>query len=355
MTTARNERSHLKGEKGAVAVMTAAGLLTLLICGAMVVDVGQALVARNELHDVADAAALAAARELGVAYMAMTPAAQAGYVLTDPAPAQNAAIAMGAQNTVRGEPVVINTSDIDIGTWDSTTRTLTITNNQPNAVRVRTRRQAGTNGPISTFLASIMGVNAVSVTAQATAALTGVSTTNPGDLETPFGISSFRFQTPFCNAPVKFYPTNDPASCGGWHTFTDSPPNANRLRNIIDGMIPEPPTYVSPGTQAGLTDLEFVGGNIANALRNLYNLYLSKRDPATGFWDALVPVYQSGDCSNPNTPMMIVGYASMRITNVLAPPQGQLVEGIIQCNLVDGGRGGGSSFGTLGSIPGLVQ
>jgi Flp pilus assembly protein TadG len=344
-------------ERGSVAVMVAVTLPMLLGFAALTIDIGQALVAKNELQDVADAGALAGARRLGTIYQGLTPAQQVSYSMTNPAPVYSEVQNVAIQNYGAGKAIAVDIGDIEIGQWNSTNKTLTVTTANPNAVRVTARLENGqTNGPVSTFLASIWNVSSVDVRATATAALTGVSTTNPGELETPFGISEFRFNDPaYCNAPIKFYPTNDPASCGGWHTFTDSPPNANRLRQVIDGMIPEPPTYTSPGTQAGVTELEFVGGNIANALNNLYNLYLSKRDPVTHAWDALVPVYQSTDCSNPNTPMQIIGYSSVRITNVLAPPAGQLVEATIQCGLVDGGRGGGAAFGTLGSIPGLVQ
>ena len=343
-------------ERGAVAVMVAVTLPVLLGFAALSIDIGQALVAKNELQDVADAGALAGARRIGTIYQGLSPAQQVSYTMTDPVPVYSDVQNVASQNYGAGRSISVDVADIQIGQWNSSSKTLTVTSANPNAVRVTARLDGTTNGPVSTFLANMMGVSSVDVRATATAALTGVSTTNPGELETPFGISEFRFNDPaYCNAPIRFYPTNDPASCGGWHTFTETPPNANRLRQIINGMIPEPPTFTSPGTQAGVTELEFVGGNIANALNNLYNLYISKRDPATGFWDALVPVYQSGDCSNPNSAMQIIGYASVRITNVLAPPAGQLVDATIQCGLVDGGRGGGSSFGTLGSIPGLVQ
>lgn len=353
----------VKNDRGVTAVMVAVSLVMLLGFAALTVDVGQALVARNELQDVADAAALAGARRLGVMYAGspdgsippMSATDQQNFVLTSRSDIDNAVITVASSNSARGVAISIPTSEIEIGDWDPVAKTFTVTNATPNAVRVTARRDASQNGPVTTFLAGLLGINSVGVTAFATAALTGTSTTNPGDLETPFGISSFRFTTTYCSQPVRFYPTNDPIACAGWHTFTDNPPNANRLRNIIDGLIPTPPTYVTPGTQAGVTDLNFTGGSVASALPNLKALYDAKKD-ANGNWDALVPVYQSSDCSNPNTSLPIVGYASMRITNVLAPPDGQLVEGIIQCNMVDGGRGGGGpGFGTLGAIPGLVQ
>jgi Flp pilus assembly protein TadG len=349
------ERSALtSNDRGAVAVMIAITLPVLLGFAALSIDIGQALVARNELQDVADAGALAGARRLGTIYQGLSPAQQVSYTMTDPVPVYSDVQNVASQNYGAGRSITVNVGDISIGQWNATNKTLTVTSTNPDAVRVTARLDGTTNGPVSTFLANIMGISSVDVRATATAALTGTGTTNPGDLQTPFGISEFRFNDPaYCNAPIRFAPTNDPASCGGWQTFTDNP-NANTLRSQIDGMIPTPPTFTSPATQAGATSLEFYGGNVANALNNLYNLYVSKRD-ATGAWDVLVPVYQSSDCSNPNTAMVVVGYASMKITNVIAPPAGQLVQGTIQCNLVEGGRGGGGSFGTKGSIPGLVQ
>lgn len=347
---------HLKNEQGVYAPMVAGSLLMFLGILGLTIDIGQALVAKNELHDVADAAALAGTRHLATLYQAIPTTQHASYTLSsgDAAAIKALAVAVGNDNTARGQAVQILPADIQIGVWNALTRTFTPGTNTPNAVRVLTRRDPAVGaGGISTFIARAFNVNAINVSAFATAALTGPANTAPGELETPFGVSSFRFGTPFCNQPVVFYPSNDPNSCAGWHTFFESPPNANRLRNIIDTqLIPNPPT--SPGTGVGQS-LEFIGGNVASALSNLYNLYLSKRDPSTGIWTALVPVYQSSDCSNPNSAFPIVGYATMQITTVLVPPAGQMIAGTIACNIVDGGRGGGGSYGTLGTIPGLVE
>lgn len=346
----------LKDERGVYAPMVAGSLLMFLAILGLTIDIGQALVAKNELHDTADAGALAGTRYLATLYQAIPTTQHATYTIpgSDAAALINLVVAVGAQNTARGTAVEILPSDVQIGRWTSSTQTFTPGPVTPNAVRVLTRRDPAVGaGGVATFIARAFSMSSINVSAFATAALTGPSVTAPGDLETPFGISSFRFSTPYCDQPVTFYPSNDPTSCAGWHTYFTNPPNANTLRNIIDTqLIPNPPT--SPGTQNG-DDLSFIGGNVASALPNLYNLYLSKRDPVTGIWTALVPVYQSNDCSNPNSPLPIVGYATMSITTVIVPPAGQLIQGTVACNIVDGGRGGGGDFGTLGTIPGLVQ
>src|SRR5574339_473046 len=72
----------LGNEHGAVAAMTAIFLVVLLAMAAAVIDIGHALVAKNELQNTADAAALAGTRALGIIYEGMTPAAQQTYQLT---------------------------------------------------------------------------------------------------------------------------------------------------------------------------------------------------------------------------------------------------------------------------------
>lgn len=342
--------------RGAVAVIVAIVIVVLFSFAALALDISNAMIARNELQNVADASALAGARQLGLIYQALpkgTP--YTTYVLSDPSAVVTAATAVALQNQARRVAISLNAADIVIGVWNSGPRTLTPGNVGATGVRVTARRDGSANGPVATWLAGIMGINSINVVATATAALTGTGSTAPSELETPFGISSFRFGTPYCSQPIRFFPTNDPISCAGWHTWFDRA-NANQLRQAIDAMIPDPPG--SPDTSVGDV-LHFTNGNIANALNNLYNLYNVKRytdnDGNDNLWTVLVPVYQGTDCSAPNTALPIVGYATMRISNIAAPPATQVVEGVVACDIVDGVRGGGGSFGTLGEIAGLVE
>ena len=72
----------VNNSRGVTAVMVAMFMTVLLAMGAAAIDIGHALVARNELQNVSDAAALAGTRALGIIYEGMTPAAQQAYVLT---------------------------------------------------------------------------------------------------------------------------------------------------------------------------------------------------------------------------------------------------------------------------------
>ena len=345
----------LNNSRGATAVMVAVMMTVLLAMGAAAIDIGHALVARNELQNVSDAAALAGTRALGIIYEGMTAAEQQAYTLTggDQATVVAAVQATAVANSAAGVSITIAASDIAIGTWNPVTRTHTPTANQPKAVRVVSRRDASTNGTISTFLANVIGMSSVSVSAVATADMTAVGQTAPGQLDVPFGISEYYFTQFGCGDYIKFYPNDGtPQACSAWHTFDQSPANANTLRNIIDGMAAG--TYQSPATQPGNT-LNFINGNVASAFPNLINLYNTKKD-ANGNWDVFVPVYKSPDCTPPNGPIEIIGYAEARITNVQGAPN-FIIEATILCNIFEGNTsGGGPPYGpVLSTIPGLVE
>lgn len=346
----------VKNSRGAAAVMTALFLVVLLAMGAAAIDIGHALVARNELQNVSDAAALAGTRALGLIYEGMTVAAQQSYVLSsgDAATVIAAVQATASANSAAGVSISIDPADIAIGTWDPYTRTHTPTTIQPKAVRVLSRRDASANGAISTFLANIVGMSSVDVRAVATADMSAVGQTAPGQLDVPFGISEYYFTQFGCGDAIKFYPNDGtPMACSAWHTFEESPANANTLRNqVINGLING--TYTTPATAPGDT-LNFINGNVASAFPNLINLYNAKKDSA-GNWDVFVPVYDSPNCTPPNGPIAIVGYAEARITSVQGAPN-FLIQATILCNIFEGNTtGGGPPYGpVLSTIPGLVE
>jgi hypothetical protein len=355
MSEGKQIMNQLTNSRGVTAVFVAILLTVLLAMGGTAIDIGHALVAKNELQNVADAAALAGTRTLGIRYEGMTTSEQQTYVLSggDRAAIEAAVQSTASENSAAGVAIAVNASDIQIGTWSPTTRTHAPTVNQPKAVRVTARRDASANGAISTFLANVMGISSVSVSAVATADLTSVGQTAPGQLEVPFAISEFYFTQFGCGDAIQFYPNDGtPQACAAWNTFDQSPANANTLRNIIDGMIAG--TYPSPATAPGDT-LNFTNGNVASVFPNLINLYNAKKD-ANGYWDVFLPVYASPDCTPPTGAIPIIGYAEARITNVQGAPN-FLISATILCNIFEGNTtGGGPPFGpVLSTIPGLVE
>ncbi|UVT20578.1 MAG: hypothetical protein H8K03_01255 [Nitrospira sp.] len=352
----KRPRASLKNEQGAVAAMTAILLLVLLASAAAAIDIGHALVARNELQNAADAGALAGTRRLGALYQGMTTAAQQTYTLTggDQAAIVAAVQSVGAANKAAGVSLSISAGDIAIGKWNSTTLTFAPTGAQPHSVRVTARRDGAANGPISTFLAHVVGLNSVNVSASATADLSPVGAVAPGQLDAPFGISTFYFNTYGCGDVIKFYPNDGtPQACAAWTTFNESPSNANTLKNIVDGLRLD--TYQAPGVSPGNT-LNFTNGNLASVFPKLQQLYNAKKD-SNGNWDVFVPVYNSPNCaSNQNSGALpVVGFAEARVTSVQGAPNFS-INATVLCNIFEGNTtGGGPAYGVSATIPGLVQ
>jgi Flp pilus assembly protein TadG len=408
----------LRNQRGVSAVIIALLLVVLLGMAALAVDLGYLYVTRNELQNVADAAALAATRRLGEIYQAMPGNLQADYDLsnfpTDRTDMENIAIEVAGMNKAAAAGITILNADIEFGQWDFVNRSLTVTDDQPDAVRVKARKDETANNPVTTFFAKVFNVNTMAVTATATAALSGQGETEEGELILPIGISYAWFTGgAWCDETIKFSPTKDPDACAGWNSFTFDPPNDATVRKILEGN----PDYISPPTTAGETVFNFIGGDLSqNTFEQLMLLYRDKGydlktgtkdfepaatnndgspvtgalqegdglelteqllDPKTGepiyypddkkqemeprkkhVWYTHVVVYDWNDCSNPNTAIKIVGYAPVRIETVYdAGNDGKMVYGQVTCDQIskDDTRGGGAYTGIKGSIPGLVQ
>jgi Flp pilus assembly protein TadG len=352
-----------RDERGVTAVLVAILLLALIAIMSLAVDVGYLMAARNQLQNVADSAALAAARQLGAIYEPMTYAEQQAYTC-DPGSIVPVAQDAGLKNEAAGKSIAIDGGDVSIGRWDSAARTFTATLASPNAVRVTARRDGTVNGPVSTFFARIFPVDTVPVSAVATAALTGQSTAGPADLEIPVGISDHWFSRPdFCDQPIKFYPTGTLDGCAGWHTYESWPSNAAKLSRALNdleaGVTPE---GVPDLTVAGDTEFVFTGGTVASAFEDMKSLFEEKRtwNPETGReeWETVVVVYDSSSlsdpCGNPANNLLIVGFATAIVTDVLESPDKTIIADV-KCDSVNYGRGSGGNFGTLGSIPALVE
>jgi len=345
----------LDNSRGAVAVMVAIMMTVLLAMAAAALDIGHALVARNELQNSADAGALAGARALGILYEGMTPAAMGTYQLSggDAATIRTAVQTTAVLNAAAGVNVTVNAGDVQIGLWNSATRTMTPTVNQPRSVRVITRRDGTANGPISTFLAGVVGMTSVNVSAVATAELTAIGSTPPAALDLPVAISQLFFSQYGCGDSIMLYPSNgNPQSCAGFTTFDQTPSNNAAMLAIINGMING--SYQTPSTTAGTSQLNFTNGTLSNPTWDaLVNLFNTKKD-ANGVWDALVAVYQGSAC-NPSGAIPIIGYANIRITNIQGQP-GATIVGNVSCPLFQGGGvGGGPAFGVFTTLPGLVE
>lgn len=110
--------------RGNVAIVLAVLLTTLLGVAALVIDLGYRRLMAEQLQNAADAAALAAAVRL----------AEEG-----PAAARALAISIAGANGAGGSPIALAEADVEIGSWDATTRAFVVDEDDGDVVRVTAR------------------------------------------------------------------------------------------------------------------------------------------------------------------------------------------------------------------------
>jgi hypothetical protein len=352
-----NSISIIKGERGAVAILVGISMLTLVGFTALAVDVGYMMTTRNELQNIADAAALAAARELGDIYQKNNAYDNS----TDRPDILKAAVLVAKQNKAGElEGIDIKDEDLEIGDWDGSTFTASTT--LPNAVRATTRRDGGANGPITTFFFNILGVDSVDINAQAIAAL---SAQRSAEDVGPIGISKKLFEYAFCDQPMTIRFREDRPDCAGWHTFDEltGDPVAAIDEIIQDGIADG--TFGNHRTQVN-DEFVFTGEPVWEVFPAMEAFYTENN--VDGILELNVAVFDNGDqeCGNPDpslegTTRQIVGFATLRIEGLLVDEIGHKIIGKIICQTAEDGRGAGIfstgdlSYGTMGNIPSLVK
>jgi Flp pilus assembly protein TadG len=141
------EPRGFRSQDGIVLFMTAAGLVALLGFMALAIDAGMLYTARADCQKIADAAALAGAKEaffytpadpVATARTAAVSAARANYLPRD-----------SNDNRLQNANIVVNTAE--------------------RTVQVTVTRTAANLNPVQTFFGRIFGINSVDVSAMATA------------------------------------------------------------------------------------------------------------------------------------------------------------------------------------------
>jgi Flp pilus assembly protein TadG len=338
----------LRNDRGVIAVIVALVLVVLLGIAALAIDVGYLMAGRNELQNAADAAALAAARQLGENY-------KTGGTVNVITTAEN----VGHENKTAGVDLAIADVSATLGMWDpSTTPRFTATSTDPFAVQVEVKRVTGTGtGAVSTFFGKALGRNTADISAIATASLSGICTSANS---LPLGIGRSWFTNLHANNFCTQIALNDThSSCAGWSNLSSAPYKQQDVQDLLEGKT------AIPTLTAGDT-INFGGGTTTPILNDLIALFNDKTkyasektfnaDGSVKDWTTAVVVYEdSGTCSNPTGGYRILGFSTVTITGFVTTGNNKGPVGTIQCNLVEQGRGGCFFAGTFGDIPRLVQ
>jgi Flp pilus assembly protein TadG len=264
-TTTHQSRLFPRDESGAVMVLTALLLVALLGFAALVIDIGHLMVVKNELQNAADAGALAGANNF------------APYLSTNP-PTPNFSSAQAAATTAtkanQTDKTLITDPVVDVGYYNLGTGILQSSTISPTtldvpAVRVTVSRVAGQNGgAVLPFLAQVLGINFMNVSAQATSILSCPSTAPPGAL-LPIAVNqqilSYLWNTTDPNNPNLSQPFNIGSNyhypdyttgvvAGEWTSFYVNANDVPTIRDLLNNGNPEPiqigkDIWIQPGTE----------------------------------------------------------------------------------------------------------
>lgn len=192
-------RGSRRRQKGAVAVTVAVFMVFLLGTAALAIDIGNLMVARNELQNAADAAALAGAGCL----KPRTECHNSGATQPDWTTAGATASTFSTStstNAVQG--AYVKASTVSTGYWNATgtpygleALPFTPGSNDLPAVQVTLNKDgSNANGSVTGFLDGVFGFNALKASAVATAVLSSPGNVGPGGLF-PLAMSQCLYNT----------------------------------------------------------------------------------------------------------------------------------------------------------------
>ncbi|HQJ68839.1 MAG TPA: Tad domain-containing protein [Anaerohalosphaeraceae bacterium] len=373
----KSNLSKLLNDKGVTAIIVALVLTVLIGIAALAIDIGYLTVAKNEAQNAADASALAGARQMAENY------GSSNVDLT--LNVENVAQNIGGANRVDKKNLFSDNMVIQIGKWYPSNSTFITPANVPDAVCVEVKREPGlTSGPISTFLAPVIGKYNYNINAKSCAYLTGPCEGKP---TIPLGISLDWFDNHVCNAPDIIELNATTSSCAGWTNLSSDPFKSLDVQCMINCTVCSDSAICPSGsTDTRCTEacsscssspcknrpkttpeveqndpIEFGGGSVTDIYRALQRLWSLKCTiGADGIcrWETFVVVYDDGDpnayCGNPNKEYVISTFASLVLTNVIPTGTNMGVYGTVACRSTDE-PGGCENAGTVNKSPHLVK
>lgn len=332
MTTSRvaGWRHGAPGRQSGISIVLAAVALFMLMgFTALSVDGGNLFVARNELHNAADAGSLAGARFLYVKDGSWVNDGTRPYDqddLNDPYKSAEvrATEAAQANNSQNSSAEVLSARR---GHWSFTTRTFTpndslepvdlfeqstqdldLNPNFINAVEVVTARQ---QTQVEAFFGRVLGFNGYDASARSVAYIGFAGKLRPEDVDQPIALCQEALVNPDGNYSCsvgRFIPEGD--QTGGWTSFEhddSGATNANEIRDLVcgDGN----PNEIRFGE-----DIATNNGQVQSAFSDLYDCWVEETNKEV-IWTLTLPVIDCSDGVSPSNP--VVGAVTVNIVWII--------------------------------------
>jgi hypothetical protein len=329
--------SGLQDQSGVIVVLVAILMLVFLGIAALVIDLSNLYVVRNELQNAADAGALAGARFLynDDGTLVNEGANQIAYeaAIANKALAMTGAIAVDVNWTggnigdvQRGhwcfatQDFWPNPSLSPVDLWNVSTEDLDADPSFINAVRVEARRQAT---PAASFFARILGYEYFELSKYAVAYIGFAGSLQEGEVDQPIGICKQSIVDEDGNYDCHTGRMIDSGggtthNTGAWTNFSQpcDTASASSVRPLVCGG--GNPDVISLGDGMGT-----VGGmqnNVYSDLRNcwLSESHLNSRGYPTEAWELTLPVI---DCpgNNPGPCSEVVGAVTLNVLWIKQP------------------------------------
>jgi Flp pilus assembly protein TadG len=388
-------RDASRYQKGTAMIFVLGALVGLFAVSSLAIDVGLIWAARTQLQNASDAAALAGAARLVDA---------SGQVVTLSA-AIDASVSLAASN--RGASnlsLELARADVVPGNWSQTDEVfdsgVSLSNPElVNAVRVTTRMDDVSNGPVPAIFSRVLGKTGFDVGASAVAYVGYAGGVGPGEVELPIAVDCCKLKGANCesdycetvatNPPnacnldtpqadgitsvscLQFHSTEEQNACWTEFDADSASVSASDLRNVVrDGNATQitghDPVYLDNGDKANVIreiKNRFYGDGVHSGSPSGTDRY-APYDGVSDSWLTVLPVIecQSETHCSGGEPGLIVGFVCLEIREVEDSPL-KLIRGRFLCEsdalfpACDIGRTttGGLDFGLRADIPVLVR
>ncbi|MBW2715220.1 MAG: hypothetical protein JRD03_04050 [Deltaproteobacteria bacterium] len=366
-------RVDRKSEQGVILVWVTVALATLIGFAAWSTETGRAWQTKNQLQAAADSAALAGVGNL----------LSVDFLSIDEAGARTAAVAYGAEHIALGTNLTIAAADVQVGSWDMAAQTFTALpgNTDPDlmrSVRVVTRRDSVSNGPVTTILGQALGLPSIPVNTVAVAEWGWAGSGGPGVVDLPIAIDccavagnapGLECSLNYCEVVtntvpnscllsdgvtttscLEFHSTPEQNAC--WTAFDGDSPSIStpKMTDIVENGNPDDigqdPIYIDNGTKTpvvqDIKDRFDAEGEDTNS------------DGVNDSWIVSLPMIE---CQNPGDgcaggdPQTIVGFLCMDIHEIIVTPD-KLIKGDFICSTdsrcdIPGAGPGGTIIGSI--------